>query len=771
MAIDPIRVLPKFAPVPYGGGQDMRMGERMMLEVIQNELMTQRQKMNDAVASEAQFTQMLEKNSLKSFGLNPSIPYQRKAMEKMKAITEEASLKVQEAGVDTFKKQQAMREYQTRVSTDPDILGAIEDAATISEYAKHVSSLGDKANAHMIASTNAKIFDLNRKEALTFDKLNIGSHSLDMYTYGEKMLDRRQGAYEFIERDDLGNVVSEKKVNSLVLLDPKTGDALETEDESKARHVDYLKSLLKKDPAYSGAYNDAEIEETAKNVVDDRFEKNRGMTYASLKSTPQSRTGKSDAEKQIGRLRTGLKAKTPGYGLIQFDIDDDGIVYNTLGEQIGRAEDIWDDLSDADKQEFRRAGVDYDIYKVEGSNYKISGGTGLLMEGGETRSSIKRTKSMASEDAAYITENGIAPSAQVVTENGVTFVETNDPQVLQDKLKLNLKYKPDLFGKDGGGYVVTDSGGKEYIESKDGKGIFSTAGGSSVGSEKRFRVRLSEINKVPAGTTGMNFAPTGDLDQDTRMFIGAGESGADAYNAVNPSDNDWVSVGFYQFNTKENQKAIYEAGGKGKEWDALAAEIPKLSVDDRKAKIKALYNAMTPDQQKAFIAKQEDIASKEYYAPLEKQFDADGVKIPDQLKPLLRDMAIQHSGGMLYDNKKQLYDKIRDMIKSKPNPSNAEMKKMAQLISALRIDYVESMKGVPRAVKDSIIKNRVPNAYAMTIKIIDSGSYVKSATTNNPAVPAPPAAPSKTPSPVPGTATKPNVNKDSTGSFKMKKGG
>jgi len=330
---------------------------------------------------------------------------------------------------------------------------------------------------------------------------------------------------------------------------------------------------------------------------------------------------------------------------------------------------------------------------------------------------------LAPDDAIY--SEKIGASSKAVVKDG--YVETNNPKVLE-KMGYTLSYN-DKVGR----YQLTDSSGKVYDETgsdaenktRSNTGIFATTGKTTVsgdwdgtpeegevsGTEKMFKVKVNSLTPTYQ-SKGVKFEPSDNVDENTHNLIGYGESrGTRAAGkiAVNPSDNNWVSVGHYQFNTEANQDALFNAGGKDKEWADLKPQLKGLSKEERQKKIEGLYNDMTDDQKKAFNAEEDKIAKREYFDKLDKQFDDDKVSVPDSIKPLVRDMAIQHTKGMM--GNKELYNKVKAVINK-----GGDLKEMAKEISQIRSSYVNKLN-IPD--KKSILENRIPDALEMTYQIID----------------------------------------------------
>lgn len=721
MPIDPIRVLPKFTPIPGGGDTNIRFGERYVMEMIQNEMLTKREAAKEYGDSLTKFTDSMGRAQEKSIDFDPEIPIQNAALNKRNEIMAIAAEKVKNAGGDSLKVQEAQIELQ-RGFTDPVIQAGIQDKTAVDSYNKFGFENRDHLDQAVVKKTHDEIYNKNRKTPMTVADFNLGAHTFDIRKYAEDVLTKREAKYDKIEYDKDGNITNATTVISLRGYDPKLGFTEKVEDAKTRLYGETLKDLQDRD---GGAHSKAELEQIANDAVNYRFEKNQGTQIKSLKSTPQEKAAPAtDEMKAQHKMNNGMPSKTPGYETMQLDENGDAMIFPIGGGQARSVKDAWDDLSDKDKQEFRKMGpaYDFDKYVVAGSNKRING-EALVVKDGTARTSIG--KGLSDADNAFASTNGALPHAEV-SDDG-TYIETNDPQVLKDKLGLTVS-----VDKKTGKYSVTDKGGKV---TEDGSGMFSTQGGASwdkpsgmvdkilgnhgelIGSERLFRVKISAIKKPLSGTATNSFSATGDITKDTASFIGQGESGGD-YNAVNGMDGDkWVSISMVQMNNKDDQTAMYLAGGKDKEWKALAEQIPNMDEKERVVKIKEIYNSMTDDQKRAFEAKHNEIAETKYYRPIEAKFEKDGAPVPDALRPLIRDMTIQHTGGML-SNAQGLYEKVKKVL-----ASDSDLKTKAEEISRLRADHVNDNPKLSRAQKDSIIQNRIFNSLDMTNKIIDSGKY------------------------------------------------
>lgn len=736
MAIDPIKILPRFSPIPLPSRDDSRFGERMMMEVFQNELLQQREADKEVSDTQDQFNTLLAKDP--STGLNPNIPYQQKGIEVAHRLLQESAQKMQQAKNNPHAMKQAITDYQIALSTNPDYRGAVQDKVMTDAYTNHIMNLGDRADPTMVDATNKLIADGKRDKALTPSDLNLGAHALGINEYGNKFLDTREHKDETVLRDDNGRILAIQSKNSIY------GPG-KIEDERK-KAIDDLTKYFSQNTGLAKVYgdpnnpnSDAGLRARATEIVMNRELKNSGQNLDSLKGTPSAgRTALTFQDKEYNKLKTGRYNLGPQYNGIILDDQGTPRILDANKNDIGTSEDLWDNLPEGHKQILRNAGLGSDRYKVAGSNKSIAGTSGLnepVIGGG-----------MFSDDTKYIKDNGIASKADVTESNGVKYVETNNPKVLE-KLGFTLVIKPvDPKKPDGDkNYVLRDKGGKEYPESHDGKGIFATSGGN--GSERLFQVKVDDIQPDIKGQP-VDFTPTGDLRTDTHNFIGHGESNGADYNAVNPNDNNWVSVGFYQFNTKADQDAMYAAGGKTKEWTDLKTQIPKLSSAERTAKIQALANSMTPEEQKAYQDKQEELADNNYFKPLDIQLQKDKIGVPGPIVPLLRDMAIQHTNGMLLKNKDKLYDKVKGLIaKSGTDPDS--LKRLAQDISNIRAEYVKKYTKLSDSVKEEILGRRIPEALTMTNALINQ------ATGAAPAVPVAPADSTKAAAKAPGVVPTP----------------
>jgi len=738
MAIDPIKILPHFSPIPLPSRDDSRFGERMMMEVFQNELLQQRDRDKEVSDTQDQFNALLAKDP--TTGLNPNIPYQQKGIEVAHRLLQESAQKMQQASNNPHAMKQAITDYQLALSTNPDFRGAIQDKVMTDAYTDHIMKLGDRADPTMVDATNKLIADGKRDKALTPSDLNLGSHALSINDYGNKFLDTREHKDETVLRDDNGRILAIQSKNSIY------GPGKIEEERKKA--IDDLTKYFSQNTGLAKVYgdpnnpnSDAGLRARATEIVMNRELKNSGQNLDGLKGTPSAgRTALTFQDKEYNKLKTGRYNLGPQYNGIILDEEGTPRILDANKNDIGTAEDLWDNLPEGHKQILRNSGINYERYRVAGSNKAIAGTSALnepTIGGG-----------MFSDDAKYLKDNGIASKADVTESNGARYVETNNPKVLE-KLGFTLIIKPVDPNKPNGdkNYVIRDKGGKEYPESHDGKGIFATSGGN--GSERLFQVKVDDI-KPDIKAQPVDFTPTGDLKTDTHNFIGHGESSGqgDSYNAVNGSDNGWVSIGHYQFNNKDDQKAMYEAAGAGKEWEATVKGLSALSGKERAAKVQAIYNGMSPDQQKAFQDKQEELADNNYFKPLDIQLQKDKLGVPGPIVPLLRDMAIQHTGGMLGNNKDKLYNKVKGLI-SKSGTDPDSLKRLAQDISNTRAEYVKKYTKLSDSVKTEILERRIPEALTMTLSLINH------ATGTAPAVPVAPADSTKAVQAAPGIVPTP----------------
>lgn len=461
-----------------------------MLEIIQHELLSQRQKQAEIDDINTSFSTLLAKDP--GTGLNPNIAYQKRALDKINSITQETVSRMQAAKDDPYKMRRAEQEYTMAINSDPDILGAKREAATLEKYGEHYMRLQEKGfvNNEKVKLINSEINREDRDKPITFETLDLGSISKDIYDIGKEILDDRQTKNSIIERDENGRIVAERTNTTLVLPG-------ETELEAKERTRKYLVERLRPDFPDK---KDKELEAIASNIVEDRFLKNSGQDYSGVKGSPTPRaTAKTADEKFSARLwGDGVKAYSGGAVRIQGDPESDEIyLYNAANESLGTAEENWDNLSEGDKNSVRRSGRNYDKYQVSGSNKKINGmGIDTNMTYG----------GLSEADAQFATESGMGSKVNI----GDGYIETNNPAVL-DRLGLTLKYDK-KGGKDKtGAYYMTDSGGKRYEEGT----IFTTSGGAKyygpgafgnideeISAPKMFQIKIKNIEAAQdSGTT------------------------------------------------------------------------------------------------------------------------------------------------------------------------------------------------------------------------------------------------------------------------------
>lgn len=232
----------------------------------------------------------------------------------------------------------------------------------------------------------------------------------------------------------------------------------------------------------------------------------------------------------------------------------------------------------------------------------------------------------------------------------------------------------------------------------------------------------SEANKTEVNkSVGSNSFKISDNKSETvRSFIGAGESDpniSNSYYSVNGNDNDWVSIGKYQFNGKENQRQLFEAAGKLSEWESL--DLQNKTPDQRKEAINNLFDSFTPEQESAFAEKQNQLLEEKYIKPVNDKLEKDFPNFPDELKPMLYDMNVQH--GNMLTGKDNLYGRINKYITKYESSQKtvADKELLAKEIAEERIDYVNDY--AKEKDKKGIINRRIPLTYENTLKLIRNG--------------------------------------------------
>lgn len=767
MAINPIRVLPRFSPAPLPSGNDARTGERVMLEIIQNELLTQRQKQAEVDDINKSFSALLAKDQ--TTGLNPNIAYQKRALDKINAITQEASSKMQGAKDDPYKMNRAQQEYSMAINNDQDIIGARREAATLEKLYEHTTRLMEKGfiNNDQLKAVLGEINNPDRIGPITFDNLDLNSLSKDVYAIGKDILDSRQIKDSVIERDESGRIVAERTIETLNIPG-------KTEEESKDIHKKYLEERLKSD------FPEEKARAVANNIVEDRFLKNTGKDYGSVKGTPAPKVvPKTYEEKQNQKLDEGGIDMKPAGGIYTLATrqDDRIILYDTAGKPVD-AEEVWDTLTPAQKRIVNSAGISYDKYQVAGSNMKISGSGLTNVPLGES--------GLSGADKAYNKAKGLATKAEI-SEDG--YLDTNNPDVLK-KVGITLKYN-----KDTGKYTATDSFGKPLKDSD-----FIVTGGSKDTSwfseydedgsnELNFRVKVNPITgatktggaPIGATPTGAPATPggsgsigaTGNPEYD---FVIRGEAAPNMApnRSINPYDSGRPSIMGLQVNGIKEQKEILSAVGKDGDWGSLVdgdsaarskinkerdsqiavakgianekernAEVVKISNwhseelakinKETKEKWYKMYDAMTPAEQQKIHDKQVEVVDREIYAPARKVFkDEFGIEIPTELRGLWSSMAGQSRQGTI-GNKAILKiiakkGDIKELIK------DGKMVEAIDLISDSRWEYLNGLnlpnkKGLKSRVdKDrDLAKSLIGAATATTTPKADVGVSKKTA--------------------------------------------
>lgn len=535
MAINPIRVLPRFSPAPLSSGSDVRSGERVMLEIIQHELLSQRQKQAEIDNINQSFSTMLAKDQ--ATGLNPAIPYQKRALDKINAITQETSSRMQAAKDDPYKMRRAEQEYAMQINNDPDIIGARREAATLEKLYEHTTRLREKGyvNDDKLKMVLGEINNPDRVGPVTFDNLDLGSLSKDIYDIGKEILDDRQTKESVIERDENGRIVAERTIETLMIPG-------KTEAESKEIHKKYLEERLKADFPERSA---AELRAVAHNRVEDRFLKNRGQDYSSVKSTPVGKAvPKTYQEKQAQKLdEGGIEIKDGPYGRVE-RVDGQVVLYDRANQAFS-AEEKWDELAPGQKQILKDAGVDYDRYQVAGSNRKISGSglSGIPMG----------DNGLAGADKAYNKANGVTTVAEI-SEDG--YLDTNNPAVL-DKVGIVLKYD-----KKSGKYTATDKSGKAL---KDGD--FIVTGGA--------KDEVEWFSKYDEGSTGLNFRVRVSEIKKGDNAVGQAGPGTPTPGSSNPPATDEQSVEINGYVFKKTKDGYEYTSNSDKEFTGTVEEVNK----------------------------------------------------------------------------------------------------------------------------------------------------------------------------------------------------
>lgn len=762
MAINPLRVLPRFSPAPLPSSNDARTGERVMLEIIQHELLSQRQKQDHIDKVNEQFSNMLAKDP--GTGLNPNIPYQKRALDKINAITLETSSKLQASKQDRFKTDRAVEEYQMRINSDPDIIGAKREAETLKQYGAHYFDLQKKGfvNDDKVKIVNDEVFK-ERDYPITFENLDLGSLSKDIYDIGKEILADRTSEFEDVDKDENDRIVSTVKGKTLMTKEDREGrtDA-EAEAFSKERHKKYLVERFKD---IFPEKDVKELEAVASNRVEDAFETLRGYKREGLKGTPappRASTAKNYQQKQAEAYTTGGIKMTGEYSLAEKDADGRDIIYDLDGEPVD-LEAKWDTIGELNKKKLRDTGlVDFDKYQVAGSNKKINGsGLSEIPMG---------SAGLRKADASYNTTNGIGTKAEF-TEDG--FVATNNPDVL-DAMGISIKYD-----KTKGKYIGTDNSGKplkdsDFIvtggadEKSFGEGTAEYLGlNKDESTPLMFKVKVKEIERGSAGVS--NPVPKGGSPRDTGLsggyegsnknlsFISKEES-RDGNLSINPHDAGKPSIATLQLNDPGDQKDLLAVVGKDKEWNAILskdkADRAKVNAEyeqfkdkneakdirdaalkevskNTKAAYEKLYKSLTPEQVKKFDEKQEEIGRTRFWEPANKVFkERFGVEIPEEIKPLWAAMAGQHRKGMIGAIKEGGQGLVKTMdAKTVQNYINKG--DLAGLI-----DYIsDKRKEYSFVKKDSTLVARVERDRVSAKEGLKGYTSAKPAAADNPVVP------------------------------------
>lgn len=738
MAIDVLKVLPRVGDIPAPSGRQSQLGERIILEMLQRESNMAQTEQRYALEDYGKAVEAMAGDNFFA-----ETPYQQKLLANTQAKITGFAKQLQEAGKDSNKINTIRMNYDLFKKTDPDMRNYIQEKTALTSFNKQIENLRDKIDPVAFEGLYKHINDPNRSTPLSMADLNPGALAYDV----DKVAD-----------DYLKSIVGEPKSKYVDVVENGIGKKKRVQTTTVPDDAERLVTDFLVNHPGTSYYGTDLIKQIAKRKVD-------AIKYANYEKDKQGKLVPVGRESEFGvydptpgsqaaakaTYEDKLKEKIDGDG-IEGVLDDgigtpvivknDGVYDKKTGQQYGKIEDKWDGMSEELKSTLRKGGYDYDKYEVAGTGKRISGNFNVEM----SRSGL------APSDATY--SEKIGSSSKAAIKDG--YVETNNPKVLE-KMGYTLSYN-DKVGR----YQLTDSTGKVYDETgseeenktRSNTGIFATSGKADVnpvdvnkgdwkgdwdgkpegdevsGTEKMFKVKVSPLSPSVPQSKGVKFEPSDNVDENTHNLIGYGESrGTRAAGkiAVNPSDANWVSVGHYQFNTPENQDIVFAAGGKGKEWTELKGKLKGLSEEERKIKIGGLYDEMTDDQKKAFNAAEDKIASEKYFAPLDKQFEKDNVVVPDSLKPLVRDMAIQHTTGIL--GNKTLYNKVKDVIAKGGDP-----KTMAKEISDIRGVYVNGLK-LPSDVKKSILENRIPDALNMTYQIIDkaNGATTPSAPAADPA--------------------------------------
>ena len=707
MAIDVLKVLPRVGDIPTPSGRQSQLGERIILEMLQRESNMAQTEQRYALEDYGKAVEAMAGDTFFTNG----VPYQEKLMANAQSKIAGFAKQLQEAGKDSNKINTIRMNYELFKKTDPDMRNYLQEVTAFKVFNKQIEDLKDKIDPVAFEGLTNKIFDVNRSKPLSMADLNPGALAYDVNKVADDYLKSIVGEprSKYVDDVDANGLGRKKRVQTIEI--PENAEQLLIDALSNNKGTSY--------------YGDDIIKQIAKRKVD-------AIKYANYEKDKQGKlvpVGR-ESEYDVYNSKPGsqaaakatyedkLKEKIDGDG-IEGVLDDgigtpvivknDGVYDKKTGTQYGKIEDKWDDMSEELKSTLRKGGYDYDKYEVAGTGKRISGNFNVEM----SRSGL------APDDAIY--SEKIGASSKAVVKDG--YVETNNPKVLE-KMGYALSYN-DKVGR----YQLRDSTGKVYDETgsdaenktRSNTGIFATNGKASgdnswfwenvSGDEKMFKVKVNSLTPTYE-SKGVKFEPSDNVDENTYNLIGYGESrGTRSAGkiAVNPSDNNWVSVGHYQFNTEVNQDALFNAGGKDKEWADLKPQLKGLSKEERQKKIEGLYNDMTDDQKKAFNAEEDKIAKREYFDKLDKQFDDDKVSVPDSIKPLVRDMAIQHTKGML--GNKELYNKVKAVINK-----GGDLKEMAKEISQIRSSYVNKLN-IPD--KKSILENRIPDALEMTYQIID----------------------------------------------------
>lgn len=720
MAIDVVKVLPGVGDVPIGLGRQSQLGERIILEMLQRENAMATQQQRYALDSYKDAVATMSKDAFLSKG----VPYLDNLNKQIGEKSLEFAQRLKDASGNSNAINNVMLDYDNYKKTDPTIRNFIQEKILLDNFDDQIRNNATKLDPIAFQGLWEKINDPNRKTPLTAADLNPSSLAYDIDKVADDFIKANTKEISVYKYDQAGNVIRGKRVITKQIpddIEQKLVNMLSNHPGTEYYGTDIIKEISKRKVdafKYSNYENGKPIGQESEDRV---YDPNPGRESAAKQTYGEKLNQKLHEGGIDGKMVGDVSGST---STVKFGSDGKPRLFGADESDKGSLVDNWDSLPDEFKSTLKDAGIDYDRYVVGGSGRKFAS-----FDFGNVE---MKQSGMAPSDAAYSKQIGAASRSEI--KDG--YLETNNPEVL-DKMGFTLSYDDKLkrykLTDKSTGKVYDETGSAEENKKRSNTGIFKTSGstttkgdyngtpevGESVGTEKIFKVKVNSITPSTVESKGVKFEASTDVDENTYKLIGYGESrGARDTGtiAVNASDAGWVSVGHYQFNTKDNQDTVFNAGGKGKEWGVLKEQMNGLTEKERGEKIRALYNSMTADEKKSFNDAEDKIAKEKYFDPLDAQFAKDNISVPNTLKPLIRDMAIQHTTGML--GNKSLYNKIKAVINKGGDP-----KFMAKEISDIRGVYVSGLN-IPPAVKRSVLENRIPDALEMTYKIIDKAGSI-----------------------------------------------